>query len=67
MWSAFTRALELIDLTVADKKNLYRLKEVLRTREVLADFLVGDNFYKSTKESWDKYFLQLTLAARKSS
>ena len=37
---AFERALELLDLTVADPKNKGRLKEVLRVREVLVDHFV---------------------------
>ena len=64
-WQAFERALELIDLTVMDKKNLFRLKEIVRTREVFADFLVGDNEYKTTAEMWNKYFNQFAFAARK--
>ncbi len=36
---AFERALELLDLTVADRRNRKRLRELLRVREALADFL----------------------------
>lgn len=61
---AFERTLELLDLTVADKKNEKRLRELLRTREALADFFVFDNAYKSTSGSWRKYFLAFGLAAR---
>jgi len=53
---AFERALELIDLTAADAKNRTRLKELLRTRECLADHFVFDNSYQSSPESWKKYF-----------
>jgi hypothetical protein len=53
---AFERALELIDLTAADAKNRTRLKELLRTRECLADHFVFDNSYQSSPESWEKYF-----------
>jgi hypothetical protein len=35
---AFYRALELIGLTIGDPKNRKRLKEILRVREMLADF-----------------------------
>jgi len=48
--------MELIDLTIEDKKNRYRLKEVLRLRELLADFLWFDNQYNSTAENFKKYF-----------
>ena len=35
---AFERALELLDLTIADPKHRKRLKELTRTREVLVDY-----------------------------
>lgn len=60
---AFERALELIDLTVADPKNRKRLKEVVRVREALVDFFVYDNEYNSTDESWQKYFFAFNYAA----
>ena len=53
---AFFRALELMDFTIADKKNLDRLGELCRTREVLVDYFFGENEYKSTDELWQKYF-----------
>ena len=49
--NAVYRALELIDLTIADKKNVDALTEITRLREVLADHIVGDNIYKSTAEN----------------
>jgi hypothetical protein len=61
---AFERALELLDLTVADAKNSSRLKELLRVRECLADHFVFDNFYQSTPESWQRYFRFFLFAAR---
>lgn len=61
---AFDRSLELLDLTVADKKNSSRLKEVLRVREALADRFSFDNRYNSTDEQWQKYFLAFNYAAR---
>lgn len=62
---AFERALELIDLTINDKKNHTRgrLKELLRIREVLADYFYFDNIYKSTDKSWQNYFLAFNYAA----
>ena len=53
--------LELIDLTVADPKNSKRLKEVLRAREMLVDFLMYDNRYHSTAEQWQNYFAQFAV------
>lgn len=59
------RGLELIDLTVNDKKNKNSLKEILRMREALVDFFMGNNIYKSSYEIWNKYFLYFNLSARK--
>ena len=61
---AFERALELLDLTLEDKKNRTRLKELARVREALADHFFFDNSYKSTEESWQKYFYGFNFAAR---
>jgi hypothetical protein len=62
--SAMERGLELFDLTIADKRWQHRLKEIVRTREVVCDYYYGDNTYKSTSESIDKYFLHFAIAAR---
>ena len=62
--NAFYRALELIDFTVDDTKNRNSLGEILRVREVLADYFVGDNIYKSTDEDWEKYFYFFNFKAR---
>jgi len=53
---ATLKALELLDLTIKDKKNINRLKEILRMRELLADFLWFDNEYRSTAEDFRRYF-----------
>ena len=62
---ALDRALELFDLTLADGRWRGRLKEITRAREVVCDFLVGDNAYGSTSESLDRYFLPFAMAARR--
>lgn len=63
---AFERALELLDLTIADPRHKKsRLKEICRVREVLCDYFVGDNEYKSTDKQWEKYFYAFNWAARK--
>ncbi len=64
MQSALSRMCELFDLTIADPKNKYRLREICRAREVLLDFLVGDNDYHSTDVSLDRYFLQFAAASK---
>jgi hypothetical protein len=60
---AFERTLELLDLTVADKKNRHRLKELLRTREALVDYFMFDNKYSSSDQLWEKYFYSFNYAA----
>jgi hypothetical protein len=63
---AFARALELFDLSLADRRwHGPRVREIARAREVTCDFLVGDNDYRSTAESLDRYFLQFAIAARR--
>jgi hypothetical protein len=61
---AFERALELLDLTVADPRNRIRLRELLRVREALADHFFFDNYYRSTDDSWQRYFGCFLYAAR---
>jgi hypothetical protein len=61
---AFERAIELLDLTIADHRNRKRLKELLRVREALADCFVFDNTYHSTPESWQRYFRCFLTAIR---
>jgi len=61
---AFERALELMDLTIADGKNRGRLKELTRAREALSDHFYFDNCYQSTPESWQRYFGSFLIAVR---
>lgn len=61
---AFERALELLDLTIANKKSPPRLKELTRLREVLADYFAFNNIYKSSADQWHKYFFAFNYAAR---
>ena len=53
---AFERALELLDLTIKDAEDRGKLKELLRLRELMADYFVFDNEYQSTDKGWNKYF-----------
>lgn len=62
---ALERALELLDLTVQDAKNKFRLKEILRVREALADYFIFDNEFSSSDELWRKYFYPFNFAARR--
>jgi hypothetical protein len=61
---AFERALELIDLTIADRKNLHRLREITRVREALVDYFVAGNHYSFTEKSWKNYFYCFAFASR---
>lgn len=63
--AALDRTLELFDLTLADERWAGRRREIARAREVVCDFLVGDNEYGSTAESLDRYFLAFAMAARR--
>ncbi len=59
---AFERGLELLDLTINDRKNKKRLKELLLARETLADYFCFDNIYGSTDEKWNDYFYSFNYA-----
>lgn len=64
---ALYRALELLDLTLADPRLRHarpRLREIARAREVVADYFAGPNQYGSTGASLQKYFDAYALAAR---
>lgn len=61
---AFDRALELLDLTIADPKNRgVRRKELLRVRETLIDYFMYDNDYASCDKTWQDYFFAFNYAA----
>jgi hypothetical protein len=62
---AFERALELLDLTLADRRWQGRLKEIARARELLCHAAGGGPEYGTTLEDLDRYFLAFAVAARK--
>lgn len=62
--SALDRALELIDLTLADPRWKKGYKEIARVREVLCDIYFGQNQYDTSPEALDNYFFQFGLIAR---
>ena len=65
-WNALERALELFDLTIADERwRGPKRREICRAREVVCDFIAGDNDYASTAASLDRYFLPFAVAARR--
>lgn len=61
---ALERAIELMDLSLACPANRDRLRELARAREVLLDFMFGDNEYDSSPEILRKYYLHFGIAAR---
>ncbi|MDH4194592.1 MAG: hypothetical protein OEY80_11165 [Nitrospirota bacterium] len=61
---AFTRALELLDLTIQDPRWQGRRKELTRVREVLCDAMSGGSVYGSDLAGLDQYFLHFAVAAR---
>jgi hypothetical protein len=65
LFFALVRALELFEFTLGDERwRGPRRREIARAREVVCDFLVGDNEYSSTAASLDTYFLSYAVAAR---
>lgn len=59
---AFIRSLELFNMTLDSNLTLSQRKEVARAREIWTDFIRYGNQYKSDKEQWRRYFLQLLVA-----
>jgi hypothetical protein len=63
--SALERVLELMDLTMANPRLKGRRNELCRVRELVCDYFVGENSFRSTPESLDRYFLPYAMAARR--
>ncbi len=62
--NAFVRALELLDLTIADPRWKGRRKELTRVREFLCDAMLGGKEYGSDLAGLDRYFYPFAVAAR---
>lgn len=63
---ALERALELLDLTLADDRwRGPRRREIARAREVVCDYLAGSNEYGSTDRSLEAWFMVFAIAARR--
>lgn len=61
---AFLRSLELFDITISRNLTGSQLNEICRLREIWKDYFVGDNYYKSDKSFFEKYFNYITVRAR---
>jgi len=64
--AALDRCLELFEMTLADERWHGRRREIARAKEVVCDFLVGDNVFGSTPALLDRYFLPFAVTARES-
>ena len=64
--SAIFRAIELINLTLSDKRWINRYKEIARAKEVICDAYLGGGEYNSSFESLEKYFYHFAFASRNS-
>jgi len=62
--NAACRALELIDLTLADRRWKSRRFELGRLREAVGDALFGKNEYHTAPDWLKNYFLFFALHAR---
>ena len=61
---ASDRALELLFLTIDDKKNINRLSELTRLYECLVDYFYFDNIYKTKEDKLNNYFNAFNYAVR---
>lgn len=62
--ASFERGLELLDMTLADKKNHYgKLKELCVLREVLLDYFMDGDTHGSNDKGWENYFYGFNYAA----
>ena len=62
---ALERALELIDLTLADGRNFGRSRELGILREIIADCYVGSSHFSVGLEALKNYLLPFAVLARK--
>lgn len=65
MNSSLWRLLDLFDLTIGDKKNSSRTRELCRFKEVLCDWYCQTEVYQVNLESLKNYSLNFALLARK--
>jgi hypothetical protein len=62
---AMRRALELLDLTLADPRWTGRRKELARAREFLCGAWLGEPQYGTDLADLDRYFFRFALLARR--
>jgi hypothetical protein len=62
---ALERTLELVSLTIDDKRYLGRLKELCRLQELIADLYSQSGIYSVTLADLLNYFMPFAVLARK--
>lgn len=62
--NAIARALELLDLTLADSRWRTRLKELTRVRELIGDAIFGGKEYNTSLDDLNRYFFNFAALAR---
>ena len=63
--AALTRALDLVNLTLSDKKNFGRAHELARLKEVVADLLAKTNIYNVSFSDLSSVLMNFAILARK--
>ena len=58
---ALERALDLLDLTLNDRRWQARFRELARFREVVSDWFIGSAAYEIPPEALEDYCTQFTL------
>ena len=61
--SALQRGVELLDLTIEDKKNRDKLKELCLLKEVLVDYFYSNKMFVFSDKQWEDYFYPFNYAA----
>lgn len=63
--AAMSRALELLDATIADQRwSAARKEELLRVREGFLSLVQGDNIQQWTPQAQEEYFDRFAVVAR---
>lgn len=60
---AVEKALELIDLTIRDKRWGNKIREIILAKEIFADAVLGGHEYKSSLPDVERYFMQFAMLA----
>jgi len=64
-WGAVERALGLFNLTLSDKRWKGRSREIVLTKELFSDAVLGGKEYKTSLADLEKYFFNFAILARR--